>query len=421
MNRFIFIIFSLLLSVYTKAQDVDIQRLYDNKDYIRLSHSNIEYQDINQLPEALLRAYVYSAMARYEKSNKEIEFVMETIDTVAHNRDLMAKIVCLQAVNYAKNHRYREAAEKYKEILNNYGDLPNETIANFENAYRIYDALSEVKPLQAYIPHNTRISIKPDKKEFPLVQVRTPRDSVSLVFDTGAGLSIASKSVAERLGIRILTDSLMVGSATATINFMSIGVVDTLYLGDILYQNVVFLVEKDEKMTYPEHDYAINGTLGFPEIQILEAIKIHKNGILEISKNEDKRKSNMMFSESNQIVVRVNDSLLFWLDTGGDWSYLSVNYYNKNKEYIEEAGELTTKVINGIGDSQEFPVYKLKKFPVKINTSTTVLPEIPCFIQPTLTNWNEYDAMLGLDIIRLYDYMLLDFKNMHFALGNTEP
>ena len=47
-------------------------------------------------------------------------------------------------------------------------------------------------------------------------------------------------------------------------------------------------------------------------------------------------------------------------------------------------------------------------------------PDIPCFIKPTVTNWYEYDATLGLDVIGQYDYMLLDFKHMHFTLGNTD-
>lgn len=420
MNKLIFIILSLLLLLSVRAQE-DLQRLYDSKDYIRLSHSDIGNRDINQLPTPLLRAYMYSAMARYEKSNEEIAFVMEAIDSIAHNWSLMVEILSLQAVNYAKTYRYTQAAGCYKEMLDNYGDLLGESVAGFENVYRLYNTLSGVKPLQADIPHNTQIDMKPDKKGIPLIQVRTPRDSVSLIFDTGAGFSCISKSVAERLGIRVLTDSFEGSSATTIINMMDIGVADTLYLGDILYQNVVFLVIEDEDMFFPEHDFGINGALGFPEMQILQAIKVHKNGILEVSKNEDEQKSNMMFSGGNQIVIQANDSLLFWLDTGADWSCLSVNYYNKNKEYIEQAGELTTKVINGVGGSEEFSVYKLKEFPVKINaTTTTVLPEVPCFIRPTVTNMYEYDATLGLDVIEQYDYVLLDFKNMHFTLRNTD-
>ena len=282
----LFIILSLFLSVSIKAQDKDIHKLYENRDYIQLSHMDIEKLDINQLPTPLLRAYVYRATACYEKLNSEIEF-LEKIDSIAQNRDLMAEILLFQAVNYYKNYQYRQAAECYKQILDNYGDLLGESTAWFQDIYRRYDALSEVKPLQVEILHNTQVYTKPDKMGKSLVQVRTLNDSVSLIFDTGATFSAITKSVAKRLDIRILADSLIVGGVTANMEFMSIGVADTLYLGDILYKNVVFLVLEDAKLTFPEYDYSVNGTFGFPEMQILPAIKIYKSGMLEIPKNDN--------------------------------------------------------------------------------------------------------------------------------------
>jgi len=417
MKTVLFILISLFLSVSINAQDKDIQKLFANRDYIQMSHLDIENWDINQLPTPLLRAYVYSAMARYDKLNKEIEF-LEKIDSIAQNRDLMAEILLLQGINYYKNYQYKQAAECYKKILDIYGDLLGESTAWFQDIYRRYDALSEVKPLQVDIPYDTQISTKPDKKGYPLVQVHTLNDSVSLILDTGATFSTVTKSIAKRLNIRILADSLMGGGGTGNLEFMSIGVADTLFLGDILYQNVVFLVFEDEKLTFPEHNYAVNGALGFPEMQILPAIKIHKNGMLEILKNDDIHRSNMMFSGDNQIVVQANDTLLLWLDTGAAWSNLFVNYYNKNKEQVEKKGELTTKVLNGMGGSKEFSIYKLKEFPIKINTYTTILPEIAVFIEPTIGWAFEYDGTIGQDVIKQYDYMLLDFKNMYFSLEN---
>ena len=401
-----------------KAQNNDIQKLYDNRDYIQLSHLDIENWDINQLPSPLLRAYVYSAMACYEKSNNEIAFILAS-DSITKDPDLMVEILNLQAVNYFKTYQYKQAAGSYKKLLDDYDSLLDEEITSIQNMYRLYDALSTVKPLQAEILRDTKISIKPDKKGFPLVLVHTPEDSVSLVFDTGASFSCVTKSVAKRLGISILTDSLMGGGATGNMEFASIGVADTMYLGDILYENVVFLVLEDEKLTFPEHDYTVNGTLGFPEMKILPAMKIHKNGMLEISKNDDKHKNNMMFSEDNQIIVQVNDSLLFWLDTGAARTNLFVNYYNKNKEQIDKEGEFTKKVINGMGGSKEFPLYMLKKFPIKINMTVTVLPKISVFVEQTLGWAFEYDGSLGQDVISQYDYMLLDFENMYFSLENA--
>jgi predicted aspartyl protease len=415
MKKTMLIILSLFLCVSVQAQD--IQTLYNNRDFIRLSQLDIEKWDLQQLPSPLLKAQVYHAMTRYEESNKEIELLLQ-IDSIAQNAELMLEILLLQGSNYSANYQYKQEAECYKKILDNYGDLLGDALVFFQDAYRRYDALSGVKPVQVAIPHDTKIPTKPDKKGLPLVQVRTPKDSISLIFDTGAGFSCVSKSVAEKLGIQTVADSMIVGGAAGNFEFMSIGVADTLYVGDIVYTNVVFGILEDEKLTFPEHDYAANGAIGFPEMKLLPAIKIHKNGILEISTNEKKQRSNMMFTESNQIIVQANDSLLLQLDTGAAGSDMSVKYYNKQKEQIDKTATLTTRTLNGMGGSKEFSAYYLQNFPITIDSITTILHGITVSIQPIMRD--EFDGFIGQDVISQYDYMLLDFKNMHFSLGNNQ-
>jgi len=415
--RKLILLFSVLFFMMKIAAQ-DVQKLCDEGNFIAVSHLGIENWESDNFSIPLLKAAVYNAMARFEESNKEIELLLQMND-VKENPQIMINVLTLQADNYVKTFQYEQTADSYKKITDNYGDLLGEGKWSYQNAYRMYAALSTVEPLQVFIPHDTKIQTTIVKENLPQVQVRTPKDSVSLVFDTGAGTSCVSKSVANRLGIKILADSFIVGGPIANTEYMSIGIADTLYLGDILYENVVFGIFEDELGTWSGHDYIINGALGFPEMRALSSIKIHKNGILEIFKNEEAHKSNMMFSRSQQIIVQVNDSLLLVLDTGGNWSNFSINYYNKNKEQIDKTGQFTTKTRIGFGGIKEFSVYKLNDFPIKINTSTTILPEIVVYTERSCASGEyEYDGFLGQDVILQYDYMLLDFKNMCFSLGN---
>ena len=407
--------FIVFLSLSINAQDV--QKLYDNRDFIQISNLNIDNWEADAFSVSYIKANTYNAMARCEESNKEIEFLLTT-NEAKENPYFMIELLRLQADNYAKMFQYKQAAESYKKTIDNYGNLLGETAILYQNTVQRFRALSETEPTQIFIPHDTKIQMTSDKKGLPHVQVRTPKDTVLLGFDTGAGLSVVTKSVASRLGIKILVDSIIAGGAAANTEYMSIGVADTLYLGDILYKNVVFGIFEDEKLTFSEHDYMINGTFGLPEIKALSSMKIYKNNILEIYKNTEKHKSNIMFSGTQNIIVQANDSLLFLLDTGANDTSLSINYYNKNKEYVDKAGEFTTKIVHGMGGSKEFSIYKLKEFPIKIDTSTTILPEIPNFTVPTSVIWYEYDGTLGQDVILKYDYMLLDFKNMYLSLEN---
>lgn len=396
----------------------DIQKLYDNNDFIRLSYLELENLEINQLPTPLLRAHTHSAMACYEESNKEIDILL-TIDSIVNNPELMTKILKLQAINYYSVHKYKQAAKILKKVLDNYSNFLGDEIEFIQNDYRKYNVLSETKPLQVFVPHNTQVTTKSDKAGLPLVQIRSPKDTISVVFDTGAGMSCLTKSVAEKLGIRILGDSIIVHGSTGGNELAYIGVADTLYLDDILYTNAVFTIFNDEALTWPEYEYTMNGVIGFPQMKILPTIKIYRNGMLEIPKNSNTHKSNMMFTENHQIIVQANDSVLLWLDTGATEGELSVNYYNKNKKHIHEIGTLAKVRFAGLGGDKEFSVYKLHDFSITINANITVLPEIFVHIQPILGSEKiEFDGTLGQDVISQYDYMLLDFNNMYFSLEN---
>jgi len=291
--------------------------------------------------------------------------------------------------------------------------------ANERSLQRLHNALSQVEPLQVQLPHDTKIQFTLDKKDGILIQVRTPKDSISLIFDTGAGFSSVTKSVAERLGIRILVDSIIGGGGTGYIEYVSFGVADTLFVGDILYKNVIFAIMEDESFTWPEIDYYIHGTLGFPEIKVLPSIKIHnKTNVLEVfSTAPELQESNMKFNQNNQMIITVNDSLLFFLDTGSNWTDLKVAYYNRNKQRVHKIGQLTTVTRGGMSEIRDFSVYILNDFPITIGETTTIMPEIRAFREYTFLR---YDGILGMDVISQFDYMLLDFNNMRFSLGNVE-
>ena len=408
---------AICLSLSIKAQD--IQRLFENRDFISLYNLGVGDWESDDFSSSLIKASTFHAMFRPEKSNREIEFLLTTSEA-KESPGWRIHLLIWQADNYVRTFQYRRAAEIYEKILINYGDLLGEGKWSFQNIVQKYYALSDVKPLQVNIPHdNIQIQMTPDKKGLPQVSVRTPKDSVSLIFDTGAGVSSVTRSVADRLGIRVLADSIIIGGSTGNFEYMSIGVADTLFLGNVLFTNVVFGIFEDEKFTFPEYDYMVNGTLGFPEIKALSSMKIHRNDVLEVVKNtEYQHRSNMMLTENREIFVQVNDSLLFFLDTGAVWSSLSVNYYNEHREHIEKTGEFTTRVVGGMGGSREFPVYRLTDFPIQIGENSVILPTISVFIQAIFQR-HEFDGVLGQDVISQFDYMLLDFRNMHFSLGNT--
>jgi len=70
-----------------------------------------------------------------------------------------------------------------------------------------------------------------------------------------------------------------------------------------------------------------------------------------------------------------------------------------------------------MSEIRDFSVYILNDFPITIGETTTIMPEIRAFREYTFLR---YDGILGMDVISQFDYMLLDFNNMRFSLGNVE-
>lgn len=66
--------------------------------------------------------------------------------------------------------------------------------------------------------------------------------------DTGAEISVVSRSLADRIGVRILADRIKVGTSTADV-FGEVGVVDLLRIGKASVENVPVLILPDAQLT----------------------------------------------------------------------------------------------------------------------------------------------------------------------------
>ena len=423
MKKTLGLLLGLSISLFISAQN-ELEKSFDRGDFIKINQrldKDFTKDNMSEIYYHLVKAYTYNAMNNYTKSNDNLRFLLEKKESREYPHAMIV-ILSLKANNYARLFDYHNAANTYKEIIDNYADILGKQISGVKESLRMYNILKDIKPLSVSIK-DTQIPMIRNPKGYLEVEVQTSsKEPVLLVFDTGAGFSSVTESTAREMNLKILADSFQVSGSTNNLEYTKIAVADQLQMGNMMYENVIFQVLKDELLEVPEENIKIKGVLGFHEISALPAMKIYnKTNILEIlPAKKHSESSNMMFTRDWQMIVSANDSLLLFLDTGAAWSSLSLNYYNSNKNDIENTGTSSTKLVRGMGGSKEFPIYSLTDFPVKINTSTTILPEIPVFVQPKSANQNEYDGILGQDIINQYDYMLLNFKNMYFSLGNIE-
>jgi hypothetical protein len=92
------ILFFGMLFFMIKITAQDVQKLYDNRDFIQLSNLNFDDLENDDFSVPFMKANVYNAMARCDESNKEIEYLLLKND-VKENSYLMLELLHLQADN----------------------------------------------------------------------------------------------------------------------------------------------------------------------------------------------------------------------------------------------------------------------------------------------------------------------------------
>jgi len=389
--------------------------LLSEQHYFKLE-KYLEHPDepVDSLLFYFSKAIVHSSFAQYKEANKAIDLFLamnKTQNDVESELNLMG----LKAANYMKLFDYKRAADTYKTIADKYSDrLGANGTAGYREAYRRNNTLAGVPPLSVTIPQNAKIqTLRSSLNQWMVMVNANNQDSVPLLFNMSAGTSVMSESAAKRLKATIFAETFPVGEQ----DYVRVAVIPVMKLDDVVFKNVVVMVVQDDLLASHDGSPETEGTLGFPEIQALSYIKIDKRtGVLDVASPAKRTDKNMMFTWSQQMVVMLNDSLLLALDAGGRRSGLSVNYYQKNKTSIDLTGKSLRIKDERVG--KDFAGYEIKNFPIKIGAAQSLLPAISVYAEPVLYG-NEFDGALGQDVISQYDYMVMDFKNMRFALGRN--
>jgi hypothetical protein len=233
------------------------------------------------------------------------------------------------------------------------------------------------------------------------------------VFDTGANLSSISDSYAKKMALTVYGADIRVGSATNISIQTKLAVADSLYVGDILFENVVFLVIPDEQMSFPQVNYYIRGIIGFPVIYQMGEIHMQQNGTVFMPKQPQDKPLRNMYIETLYPVVQLQsgaDTLLFMMDTGARASDLTAQYYNNHKDVVEKDGTLHYENRGGAGGVEVTTVYRLKNFPYTIGSKSGIFPEISV---NTVSYGGHYDGVLGQNVLTQFEKMILNFQYMY--------
>ena len=288
------------------------------------------------------------------------------------------------------------------------------SIDDLRNLRRILAALATTPPQQV---------VRRDATTFRLEQGRAPvtvGDSARrYILDTGANLSVLTRSEARALGLRILEADVDVGSSTDVRNSADLAVADRVTIGRVALEHVVFLVFDDAALTFP--GVIIQGIIGFPVIEALGEVRISEEGVVTVPAEPPHRPVANLALDGHTPLTTVRwegQTLLCRLDTGANTTDVYEPFYRRFRAGVDSLGRLDTLETGGVGGIRSLPIRVLRDFRIEVGDTTfryDSLPVITRSITPTEAD-NYLFCNLGHDLLDRFSEMVLNFRDMSFLL-----
>jgi hypothetical protein len=292
-------------------------------------------------------------------------------------------------------------------------------VANYKNIKNLFTSFANIKTQKIHKQKDVLLHAYRNKFNHLLTRIKMGTKNEEFIFDTGANLSTISASEAKEMKLTVFDQIVDIGSSTQKIIQSTLAVADSLYIGDILFENVLFIVMPDDELTFSQINYSIKGIIGFPVIHQLGEVHLNKDGEIFIPKVASEKTGQNMFFENFDPVVKAtsdNDTLLLIFDTGAGHTELSFKYFSEHRNEIEKKGNLQISERGGAGGKAMVKEYLLYNFPLKIGTQKTSIEKMPVILEEYRYN-KFFDGNLGQDVflkfnclIISFDHMFIDFK-----------
>lgn len=415
MIRFIELLVLLFLISYGYAQEnagtfQSIYSLCYRQDYFTAAERfQIQKQELSPELQKYFEAVLDNAFNRVEKSQSTINEILGNNATLPDS--LVLRLYQTSCDNALKKYNYASAVDAITRILTGYTEfLTAEQKTDAENDLKIWTALKTVPPQQAEINQGVHILMQKDLAGFNTLPVSVNGILINFIFDTGANLSTTTQSVADSLGMHFLPGEIMAGTITGEKTPAKLAVCDTVELGNMIFTNVVFLVLPDQNLTFPQINYRIFGIIGFPVFEAMKEIRITRTGEFIVPKiqSEFSGTSNLALDGLTPLIFI--DGRHFSFDTGADNTIFYKNFYDENKDEIDQqyspvdisfGGAAGVKTVSGFSINHTF----------NLGNSSVTLDNISLFKEKLKAEEFVY-GNIGRDFIQQFESMTINFDKM---------
>jgi predicted aspartyl protease len=323
--------------------------------------------------------------------------------------------------DYNEIFEYADSATAYDDMLSHYSNQykPEDLQATKDNA-GVADIL-RAAPAQTVTRHGP-VKLKTERNPLGSLNVELTANGVRgpWLIDSGANVSVVSKSYAERLGLKLLSGEAQTQGSTGFENSLHIAILPSLQMGGATLYNVVLLVMDDAStnIAWPGHQYQINAVVGYPVLRALGTVTFLRTGEFEAEQDAQQNEAGArMYIWGASLAVMCNvegKDLPFTLDTGATETDLFTDYYNRFQNEVRTwkkgRGENA-----GAGGMVKRVVYIQPVLNLGIGDRTARLRHLA--MPASGAGSNGIYGNLGQDLMAGFDGATIDFIDMRFRLG----
>ncbi len=332
--------------------------------------------------------------------------------------------LCTLADSYARNFRYGKAANTYFQAALISEANRAESTCNARHEAARWALLDGAPPQTIQSRGPFALSGSNDSLGLLRVPVNVGTYSGSWILDTGANLSVVSRSVADRLGLAVSTKAADAVASSGHPVPVRVAIIPQIQLGPALIRNVAVLVAEDSDLTFPTMNYRIEGCLGLPvlmalgDVSVAQGGRVHFAGSLE-TRPENSTAHNMFLERFTPVVMADfgHGDQLFTVDTGAVGTILSVAFLGEGETSID-ADQLRALEILGAGGIVVATAYEVDDLTASIG-GRCVRPQLVDILTQHSNATDEFYGNIGQNVLGLFASYTFNFRSMHFSVTGS--
>lgn len=370
--------------------------------------------------EALVRARLAASRLDAREVGDHLDVYWSSDDRTAA-RDALAWSIAGDAAFAAGNYPQAAAATQAWSALLAKHD-PRGKAAEVAQFHGIASILSRL-PRQAVVEREPRsVPTWRDKAGLLRTQVRINGIGQDAVLDTGANLSVVSRSTAERLGLRILDAEGSVASGSREQVATRIGVADHVQVAGVTLSDVVFLVLADRDLQLPlPGGYKIDAIIGFPVLRAIGRIRFGEDSFTPLEASAataGAAATANLHAVGNDLLVEAvvgGIPVPLHLDTGAPASALSTRFAHRHPGILQGLARRDRRSASAGGSiTQESAVWENVR--VEIDGHQVTLPKLAIAVSDAAAVETRTFGTLGLDVLAGFDAFTLDLGTMRLEM-----